>query len=43
MAARKTIGLFHMAYFGASDLDELEEIKDNLGLLEEPKKIVKVK
>ena len=43
MAARKTIGLFHMAYFGANDLDELEEIKADLGLLEEPKKIVKVK
>ena len=46
MAARKVIGLFHMAYFGANDLDELEEIKDDLGLIdkiEETKKRVKVK
>ena len=41
--AKKIKDTFHMAYFGANDLDELEEIKADLGLLEEPKKIVKVK
>lgn len=41
LAAKKTISLFHMAYFGANNLDELSEIKNDLGLIDETEKKLK--
>lgn len=41
--AKKVKDAFHMAYFGANDLQELKEIKKNLGLNKEKKELVKTK